>query len=453
LRLVHKDKFRNTALLLFSYIFYLYGAGSFLLILMVSTLVDYVLALMIKRRQSHRKLWITISVIVNLALLAYYKYANFFVSELNNALSYMGLSIEGFGDIILPIGISFFTFQKLSYIIDVYRGRKEPLKNVIDYALYVAMFPQLIAGPIIRFHEISEQLKSRTESWELFHNGVMRFCWGLTKKVLIANSCAEIADTVFSLNMELIDTKTAWLGTLAYTFQIYFDFSAYSDMAIGLGMLFGFRFPENFNRPYSSISITDFWRRWHMTLSRWFKDYLYIPLGGNRKGAYRTYINLIIIFILCGLWHGASWTFLLWGLYHGAFLIFERVTGSGRNAREGHVVLRRLVTLLIVMTGWVVFRSDNVSQCMAFLNAMFVPVNMPLPFELIFALNKKNIFLMLVASAVFFLPRDFTPSLVLIGRGGPIWASARLALVLAAVPYCMALIVSGSHNPFIYFRF
>jgi alginate O-acetyltransferase complex protein AlgI len=393
------------------------------------------------------------SISVNLAILAYYKYANFFVSELNNVLSHSELSIDSFGTIILPIGISFFTFQKLSYIVDIYRGRREPLKNIVDYALYVAMFPQLIAGPIIRFHEISEQLKSRVESWELFTNGVMRFCWGLTKKVLIANSCAEIADAVFMLNIELLDTKTAWIGTLAYTLQIYFDFSAYSDMAIGLGMLFGFRFPENFNRPYSSISITDFWKRWHMTLSRWFKDYLYIPLGGNRNGTYRTYINLIIVFMLCGLWHGASWTFLFWGLYHGAFLIFDRVTDLRKATQERYTVLRRLITLLIVMIGWVLFRSDNISQCASFLNVMFIPINMPLPFEMIFTLNHKNVFLMLVASVVFFLPRDFTPSLTVTDKSGPVWATARLALVLVAVPYCLSLIVSGSHNPFIYFRF
>ena len=303
----------NTVLLLFSYLFYLCGAGPFTLILLGSTLSDYLLGLLIQRYRPMDKLWVALSMMLNIGMLAFFKYTNFFVTEVNTWLTMTGHSTMQWTSVALPIGISFFTFQKISYIVDVYRRHTRPLANFIDFALYVAMFPQLVAGPIVRFKDIWDQLRLRTESWENVYTGALRFCWGLAKKVLIADACGQVADVAFGMNAAALDTKTAWLGALAYSFQIYFDFSAYSDMAIGLARIFGFHLLENFNRPYAANSITDFWRRWHISLSRWFRDYLYIPLGGNRKSPWRTYLNLLTVFTLCGLWHGANWTFVCWG--------------------------------------------------------------------------------------------------------------------------------------------
>lgn len=325
----------------------------------------------------------------------------------------------------------------------------------MDFALYLAFFPQLIAGPIVRFHEISEQIKGRTETIMRFYQGVLRFFWGMIKKIILANSCGIIADAVFGLDIRMMDSKLAWLGVFAYTLQIYLDFSAYSDMAIGLGYMFGFRLPENFSRPYSAISITDFWRRWHMSLSRFFRDYVYFPLGGNRLGVYRTYINLMIIFILCGMWHGANWTFLIWGLYHGGLLVIERLTGLRTLDAESRLllVLKRISTLLLVMVSWVFFRSASLTQAKVFIKKMFIPVQMPVPLELILVLNGRNVFFMLVAALVLFLPRDFSGAGFLLKEKPPIIAVPQLILIVIMVFYSITALVSGSYNPFIYFQF
>jgi alginate O-acetyltransferase complex protein AlgI len=398
-------------------------------------------------------LWLTLSLLLNLGILAYFKYANFLIAELNRILLGLKFFPIEWNEVILPIGISFFTFQKLSYIIDVYRGKSRALVNVIDFALYIAMFPQLIAGPIVRYSFIRQQLKARRESWLDFYNGTLRFCWGLLKKVVIANSCARITDVIFGLNLELLDTKVAWLGAITYTLQIYFDFSAYSDMAIGLGMLFGFAFPENFERPYSAISITDFWRRWHITLSRWFRDYLYIPLGGNRRTNTRTCLNMGIVCVLCGLWHGANWTFLLWGIYHGTFLIIERITGLREVSREKFKILRRFITLFIVVIGWVLFRSENTSQAIEFIGAMFTLTDLPMSYELSMSLNYRNLLSLMAALSVFFLPGDFSLIKILIDKKDPVPLFAGALLILLVLPYCTALIAGGAGSPFIYYRF
>ncbi|MGD8992213.1 MAG: MBOAT family protein [Desulfobacterales bacterium] len=444
---------RNTILLCFSYLFYLYGAAGFLLILILSTVADYVLGHLIEHRVRLKRLWLGISLLLNLGLLAYFKYANFFVSEVNNLLvEWQHFSIE-WQSVALPIGISFFTFQKLSYVIDVYRGKCPALDNIVDFALYIAMFPQLIAGPIVRFSTIRNQLKARRESWDNFYNGIVRICWGLAKKVIVANSCGQITDVVFDLKPELLDTKVAWLGALGYTLQIYFDFSAYSDIAIGLGLLFGFTLPENFNRPYSAVSITDFWRRWHMTLGRWFKDYLYIPLGGNRRGTARTCLNMTIVFILCGLWHGANWTFLFWGVYHGAFLVIERISGLRDLAANKFRYTRRFLTLIIVVVGWVLFRSENVSQAIQFITAMFTFSDLPITYELSRALNYRSVLFVLVAVPVFFLPADVSLIQLIVNRKDPVPLVAGIILILLLLPYCAALIIGGANSSFIYYRF
>ncbi|HYA88734.1 MAG TPA: MBOAT family protein [Nitrospirota bacterium] len=449
-----KAALKNAVLTIFSLIFYAWGGAEFIFLLILSTFSDYVIALLIMRSSGGRKrLYVASSIAINLGLLCYFKYANFLILLLDSFISGVGISQVAASSIALPIGISFFTFHRLSYIIDVYRGTRRAFINVLDFFLYVTMFPQLIAGPIVRFHEISDQIKSRTESIHLLYEGVLYFCWGLIKKTVFANSCGEIADAIFNLSPDALDTKTAWLGVSAYTIQIYFDFSAYSDMAIGLAMIFGFRLPENFNRPYSAISLTDFWRRWHMTLTRWFRDYLYIPLGGNKKGALRTYLNLMIVFILCGLWHGAYLPFLIWGLYHGGFLIIERFTGLRNLSTERYILSRRVITLLIVMVGWVIFRSNSFSQLSSFISAMFLPKNLPLPFHLIPIINSRNIFFFLLASIVFILPTNLSVTRYLLQNDKPLVILARLALITVGVPYSIALIASGSYNPFIYFRF
>jgi alginate O-acetyltransferase complex protein AlgI len=444
---------RNAVLLIFSYLFYLYGAAGFLLLLLLSTLTDYLLGLLIDRLHRHKKLWLCLSVVINLGFLIYFKYANFFVAELNSALVFFQYLPIEWKEVIFPIGISFFTFKKLSYIIDVYRGESPAMKNIVDFALYIAIFPQLIAGPIVRYGYFRSQLMDRRESWNNFYNGILRFCWGLAKKVMIANSCGQIADVIFNLNVELLDTKVAWLGAIAYTLQIYFDFSAYSDMAIGLGMLFGFKTPENFKRPYSALNITDFWRRWHITLSQWFRDYLYIPLGGNRGGNLRTCLNMAVVCVLCGLWHGANWTFLIWGGYHAVFLILERVSGARAIPAEKYRAVRRTITLLIVIVGWVIFRSEDIARAMGFFATMFTASDLRPSYELMRALNYRNVLFLITALTVFFLPGNFSGIKMLIENKDPVALTAGAVMILLLFPYCAAMIAGGSGSPFIYYRF
>jgi alginate O-acetyltransferase complex protein AlgI len=447
------DGLRNSVLLLFSYLFYLFGAAGFVLLLAVSTLADYGLGLLIHRYRKRAGLWVFCSLLINLGLLFYFKYADFFVAEFNRAAAAWGMSGLGWPAVVLPIGISFFTFQKISYIVDVYRRNVPALFNLVDFALYVAMFPQLVAGPIVRFKDIRQQLTDRSESWEQFYTGVLRFCWGLAKKVLIADACGQIADAAFGLQGNLLDTKTAWLGALAYTLQIYFDFSAYSDMAIGLAALFGFELLENFQRPYAAVSLTDFWQRWHISLSRWFRDYLYIPLGGNRGGQLRTYFNLMVVFLLCGLWHGANWTFVLWGLYHGFFLVLERFTGLRRIPSDRWVAVRRTATLIVVVIGWVLFRSETLNAAGHYLHVMLVPLNRPLPFELYTVLNHRNVVFFGMACLSMLAAGQMPTGARIVRHHGVAGVALAIVLIILVLPYCAAFLVDGTDNPFIYFRF
>ncbi|MBL0714429.1 MAG: MBOAT family protein [Desulfosarcina sp.] len=444
---------RNFVLLIFSYLYYLYGAASFLPVFMLSTLGDFGLARLIESDRRRKRLWLILSLVINLGLLAYFKYANFFINEVGILRAQWGLPALTWVEVLLPIGISFFTFQKLSYVIDVYRGDTTALRDPLDFALYVAMFPQLIAGPIVRFQEIRLQLRERRENWERFFSGTVRICWGLAKKVLIAETCGRFADTIFALGPSMLDTKTAWLGAVAYTLQIYFDFSGYADMAIGLGLLFGFVLPENFKRPYSAVSITDFWRRWHISLSRWFRDYLYIPLGGNRHGTARACLNMAVVFVLCGLWHGANWTFLAWGIYHGLFLIIERLTGLRRMPARRWVVTRRAVTLLIVTVGWVLFRAADFGQAAGFLSAMFSWRDLPLAYDLSLRLNPWDLGILLGAATVFVLPPDFSGFRLVAEERHVQPTVAAVVLILIVLPLCGLLIISSPAAPFIYFRF
>jgi alginate O-acetyltransferase complex protein AlgI len=452
-------KLKNSVLLLGSVGFYAYGAGAFVLILAVSVALDYTAGFIAgrgHRLQDRRltRLAITISVVVNLALLGYFKYANFAVAQLNELGDRLGLGTIAWNSIILPIGISFFTFQSMSYTIDVARGRSNHIRNPVDFALYVILFPQLIAGPIVRFHEISLEIHERRSTVDDFSVGIVRFAHGLVKKVVIADSVALVVEPVFGLPADRLTTGAAWLGIIAYTIQIYFDFSGYSDMAIGLGRMFGFHFPENFRRPYSAVSITDFWRRWHITLSNWFRDYLYVPLGGSRASTAQTYRNLVIVFLLTGLWHGANWTFVVWGIYHGALLVAERLAGRRPTGDEApNSWVRRSTTLLAVMIGWVVFRANSLSQAGGILTAMFTWTGASLPPEVAISLTTRVQIALLVGIGIVLLPRDLVGGIEIPRAVGRWPAVARAALMLIAFPFAMALTATGTFSPFIYYQF
>jgi alginate O-acetyltransferase complex protein AlgI len=361
-------RLRNVLLIGASLIFYLWGEKLFVAVLLLSVVMNHGLGLAAARtRGSVRGRWVVGAAIVgNLALLGAFKYANFFADNLN-ALA--GRPLVEIGPIHLPLGISFFTFQALTYVVDVARGDATVQRRLRDVALYVSMFPQLVAGPIVRYRSVASQLARRQSTLAGFALGVRRFTVGLGKKLLIADSLAIPADEIFALPATELTAPLAWLGLVCFSLQLYFDFSGYSDMAIGLGRMFGFRFPENFRYPYVSQSVREFWRRWHITLSSWFRDYVYIPLGGNRLGPLRTYVNLVGVFLLCGMWHGASWNFAIWGLHHGAFLALER-TAFGRALAVVWAPLRHAYTLLAVVTGWVWFRAESLPEALGFFRAL-----------------------------------------------------------------------------------
>ena len=364
-------KGRNLFLFFASLIFYAWGEGLYVLLLLISIFINYSSGMLIDhhRGSSGSRVYLAIAIVLNLSLLAFFKYANFVVSNLNAILPIFGAGPFHLTRIHLPIGISFYTFQALSYVVDVYRQKITAQKNIINFSAYLSLFPQLVAGPIVRYAHIAKEMVSRSTSRTDFAEGGKQFLFGLAKKMLIANSVAKVADQLFSLPAADLTTGLAWLGAICYTLQIYFDFSGYSDMAIGLARIFGFHYPENFNYPYISRSIREFWRRWHISLSTWFRDYLYLPLGGNRQTPTRTYLNLVTVFLLCGLWHGASWNFVIWGLFHGLFLAAERTfLGRGLNALPRPV--QHLYALLIVVVGWVLFRTESMTQAVSYLSAM-----------------------------------------------------------------------------------
>ena len=457
-------KARNFWLLLMSLAFYAWGQVDFILLLLASTLMNYGLGLWVDRSENtaNRKLAVAVAVFVNIGLLAFFKYADFIVRQLNSVLNLAGIAPIHAPHIPLPIGISFFTFHALSYMIDIYRRRGKAATNPKDVALYIFFFPQLIAGPILRWSAIGPQLLQRAVSLDGFAEGVRRFAGGLAKKVLIANTVAVPADQIFSLPADLFSAPVAWFGALCYTLQIYFDFSGYSDMAVGMGKMFGFTFMENFNFPYLAQSIREFWRRWHISLSTWFRDYLYLPLGGNRVSRARTYLNLITVFFLCGLWHGASWTFVVWGLYHGFFLVLER-TRFGKMQAKLPRLLRHLYTVLVVMLGWVIFRADNFTEAGNYFTALFGLNHAQFKQELPIYLNHEAIAAVILGIAFTgplwnwtrttcvklgqVLPAACQPVALVFGRMLEILLVAGLLLISSA------WLATNTYNPFIYFRF
>ena len=357
---------KNILLLCASLIFYGWGEPVVILVLIVSICVNYIFGLLIDKVKAnllHKRIILAVSIVFNIELLFYFKYCNFFVENINILFKTNYIS-----NIALPIGISFYTFQIISYMVDVYFGKVESEKKWLNFAVLIAFFPQLMAGPIIRYTDIKTQLENRAHNIEKIAGGTQRFIVGLAKKILIANQVSVFADHAF--NASSPTSFMAWIGAICYALQIYYDFSGYSDMAIGLGKMFGFDFLENFNYPYIAPTVQNFWRRWHMSLSNWFRDYLYIPLGGNRKGAFRTYINLLIVFTVTGLWHGASWSFVIWGLYHGIFLMLER-GAWGKILQKLPKVLTGFYTMLVVLIGWVLFRAENINKAIDYLKCMF----------------------------------------------------------------------------------
>ncbi|MCD8218202.1 MAG: MBOAT family protein [Clostridiales bacterium] len=355
---------RNAILIVASLLFYAYGEPVYVFLMLGSVVVNYLIARGIDASKNHKKAVLAVGVAANLGALGVFKYAGFIVENLNRLTS-ADLPVP---DLALPIGISFFTFQALSYVIDVYRGEVKVQKNLAHVLLYISFFPQLIAGPIVKYKDIYEAIENRKQEASQVADGFRRFIFGLGKKVLIANTVGEVADAIFTADQGSINIAVAWIAALAYMLQIYYDFSGYSDMAIGLGKMFGFQFKENFLYPYGSSSMKEFWRRWHISLSTWFKEYLYIPLGGNRKGKLRTCVNKIIVFFFTGLWHGASWTFIIWGLWHGLFLLLEEYLTFFKKIPK---FIRRIYTLLVVCLGFVVFRADTLSQGMYMIRQMF----------------------------------------------------------------------------------
>ena len=449
---------RNGSLVVASLLFYAWGSSDALWILATSIAVNHLCgyAIFLESRDGPRsaKLIAAAGIAFNLVLLAYFKYANFLVAQSNIVLRWTGALPMDMGTVALPVGISFYTFHSMSYLIDVYRRATPAFTNPLDYALYVTFFPQLIAGPIIRFKQIAPQIRQRSTQVERFGEGAVRFCFGLAKKVLVADPLGEIVQAAFALPTHQLDSPTAWIGALAYTFQLYFDFSGYSDMAIGLGRMFGFEFPENFWRPYSAVSITDFWRRWHMTLSAWFRDYLYFPLGGSQRSTARTYMNLGIVFLATGLWHGANWTFVIWGAYHGGLLIIERVTGQ--RPTEGfvsHRVLRQAVVFALVLLGWVMFRSDSIEHAAGFYEAMFAFERLPPVATVQAALTTRNLFVLMLAPLILFLPRQFSTGVWLVQANGLSAASVRAVVMLVLFPLSVIGMISSDFHPFLYFRF
>lgn len=436
-------RIKNLILFLSSLIFYAWGEPVYIVIMLLSTITDYSFGLLLSRPKlsAVQRKWIVVcSVVVNLGLLSYFKYADFLILNVNELL---GTNIP-LTDLPLPIGISFYTFQSMSYIIDVYRGTAKAQRNWIDFGTFVALFPQLVAGPIIQYNTIVEQLRKRSMNIEKFAEGVRRFTIGLAKKVLLANNIGLLWDTISRSDLDTMPVLTAWLGIIAFAFQIYFDFSGYSDMAIGLGLMFGFQFNENFNKPYTAQSITDFWRRWHISLSSWFRDYVYIPLGGNRRGLGIQLRNILVVWILTGIWHGASWNFLLWGLYFGVILIIEKWWGLRLLSRLPRFV-RHIYALLLILIGWVLFAFDQLPMVRGYLQAMMGFNHQPLldNTTLYFAYTNATLIIVLVIAS---MPRKQSTKHETRHLLPLVWYGLLLFL-------SVAYLVDATFNPFLYFRF
>lgn len=451
LALPSRFKLKNLLLLAASLLFYAWGEPVYVLLMCFSIAANYLFVLWMDSREAARakKLVLALCIVLNLAMLGVFKYANFFVENVNALL---GTGIPD-PQIRLPVGISFFTFQAISYAMDVYRGRTKAQGNPVNVALYISFFPQLIAGPIVRYHDINEQLDNRRMTVEKTASGVRRFIVGLSKKLLVANVLGELADKVFALPGAELNMPVAWLGAIAYALQIYFDFSGYSDMAIGLGRMFGFEIMENFNFPYIARSLRDFWKRWHISLTNWFREYLYFPLGGNRKGVARTCLNMSVVFFCTAFWHGAAWTFLVWGMAHGLFMILEAL-GVIKPGKFRWKWMGSLYTLLVVVTTFVIFRSDSFAQAWGMLGAMFTGFNFGAGhISRLAEMLSPVVVLTLLAGIAGSMPVVKSLRARLSGRMAPAVEAAGYAVSFVLLVLCVLSLSSAAYNPFIYFRF
>ena len=448
-------KIRNLVLFLFSLLFYAWGEPKYVFLMLFSITMDFFMGQMVAKSKARNnrkaaKRFLTISIVVNLSILAFFKYADFIIGTIN---SVAGLSLPMLS-IPLPIGISFFTFQTMSYVIDVYKGATKVQKNWVNYGTYVSMFPQLIAGPIVQYKTIAEQMEYRKENASDFAEGIHRFLLGMGKKVLLANTIGLLCDAVMALEITQVPVLTAWLGAIAYTFQIYFDFSGYSDMAIGLGKMFGFHFLENFNYPYISRSITEFWRRWHISLSSWFKEYVYIPLGGNRRGVLLQARNILVVWMLTGIWHGASWNYVLWGVYYGILLMLEKFLLKP-VLKHLPGVLQNVYTMVLVILGWVLFKCEDLSYCFSYLKAMVGGFHAGwIGRESMYLLRNYGALLVILLFGCTMIPKKIGHRIT-----GKFGETSWIGLVLRIVWYggifliSLAYLVDATYNPFLYFRF
>ena len=444
----HRLKFQNFMLVVFSLFFYAWGEPKYIFLMLFSVLINFSFGLLIEQKKQ-KSLLLAFCVAANLLLLGYFKYFNFFVEIWNQlAGSTAQLSVK---TVALPIGISFYTFQALSYVVDVYRGENRAQKSFLYMMLYISFFPQLIAGPIVKYHDIEQQIEDRRVTLDDFCYGIKRFILGLGKKVILSNTFAEVVDLAFAYHPANLSRRLLWGTAILYMLQIYFDFSGYSDMAIGLGKMFGFSFQENFLLPYTATSIRDFWRKWHVSLSSWFREYVYIPLGGNRKGTVRTYINLVAVFFLTGIWHGAGWTFIIWGFYHGFFNILERCVLGKWMGKGRWNILEHIYTLFVVLIGWVIFRAPTFSYALDYIRYMFVPHECMLQAERFFS-TKVTLYMI-----IGILGSGIVQSL-LRQKNFRFAADSRISLAgmagyMAVMWLSLMLLVNNTYNPFIYFRF
>ena len=440
---------KNGLLIIVSLLFYAYGEPVYVLLMLLSIAINYLFGRMLgTEKQSFRKTVVILATVVNLGMLFVFKYVDMVLRTINQ-ISHSEIPMT---NLVLPIGISFFTFQALSYVIDVYRGDAKIEKSIFGVMLYIAFFPQLIAGPIVKYHDIHEQIRERKADVREIAEGMRRFIIGLSKKTLISNTMAAVADTLFAVEPGNLNILSAWIAAIAYMFQIYFDFSGYSDMAIGMGHMFGFTFQENFNYPYISGSIKEFWRRWHISLSTWFKEYLYIPLGGNRKGKVRTCINKLVVFFSTGLWHGANWTFVIWGLWHGFFMLLEEVIPVKKMPK----VLRHIYALLVVCLGFVLFRADTFTQGIQVIGRMFTGWSFELAQMQIVSAQLTPVFILTAVVAVIG-SMPVIPKIKAKAEGteksAGIFAPVSYLISIVLLLLCMMSLSSGTYNPFIYFRF
>jgi len=447
-------KIKNVIIITGSMFFYAWGAGDFFFIVLGTLIVDFILGNLIYKHRKYAKLFIFLDVAMNIGILLYFKYFNFFMDNINIVLESIGWNSVVFTRVVLPLGVSFVVFQKMTYCLDIAKNKTKPAENFFYVIEYLLIFPQIIAGPIVKYNEIADQIKERTITQEMFLYGFRRFAIGLFKKVWIADVIAHVADTVFeAFSMGPIPIDYTWIGILAYTFQIYFDFSAYSDMAIGMLSMMGFRIQENFNMPYTALSITDFWKRWHISMTSWFREYLYFSLGGNRKGTVRTYINQWIVFLVSGFWHGASWNFIFWGAYHGSLLCAERAFLLKRTQNINRFI-RIAFAFLLVMFGWVFFRAESIGMGFSYIRSMFDFSNyyVHVKPEYILNIDPRTWTVFALATLICFVPlfRKFYTLLQQKVSAHPVLRDIGILVVFAV---SALKVITGSISPFIYFRF